>query len=148
MRRAHAAAPTATRTIAATTTPRPADDPDQASVLYLHQKEVRLQAEPAHIKRRRGESREAHSIRLGAMYQARLQRDREAFDLAEAARRERGEAAWAEEGENEVPALPALDQVTGWSKANPDRAKAVHNPDLALFGGWRLRDWEKRQRSR
>jgi hypothetical protein len=124
--------------------PIPPMTPDQAiQLLYLHQKEVRLQAEPPHIKRRRGESREAHSIRLSAMYQARLQRDREAFDIAEAARRERGEAAWAEEGENELPALPALDQVTGWSKANPDRAKAVHNPDLALFGGWRLRDWER-----
>lgn len=29
-------------------------------LLHLHQKEVRLQAEPPHIKRRRGESREAH----------------------------------------------------------------------------------------
>lgn len=116
-------------------------------LLTLHQKEVRLQAEPAHIKRRRGESREAHSIRLSAMYQARLQRDREAFDLAEAARRERGEGAWAEDEENELPALPALDQVTGWSKANPDRAKAVHNPDLALFGGWRLSDLKKRTKS-
>jgi hypothetical protein len=127
--------------------PIPPMTPDQAiQLLYLHQKEVRLQAEPPHIKRRRGESREAHSIRLSAMYQARLQRDREAFDIAEAARRERGEAAWAEEGESDVPALPALDQVTGWSKANPDRAKAVHNPDLALFGGWRLGEAARKQR--
>jgi hypothetical protein len=43
------------------------------------------------------------------------------------------------------PELPPLALVTGWSKAEPDRARAVHNPDLALFGGWRLRDWEKRK---
>ncbi|WP_375403505.1 hypothetical protein [uncultured Sphingomonas sp.] len=51
--------------------------PAQAlQLMYLHQKEVRLQAEPAHIKRRRGESPEAHSFRLSAMYQARQEQDR------------------------------------------------------------------------
>lgn len=60
-------------------------------LLHLHQKQVRLQAEPPHIRRRRGESREAHSVRLSAMYEAKLQRDREAFNIAEAARRARGE---------------------------------------------------------
>lgn len=161
--------------------PIPPMTPQQAfQLLYLHQKEVRLQAEPAHIKRRRGESREAHSFRLSAMYEARLQRDREAFDIAEAERRERGEA-WLEAWESEMPVLPALDQVTGWSGAaleqrarserdgerrptgRRSRARStsrhdgalteqpipetgpVYNPDLALFGGWRLSDWEKRK---
>jgi hypothetical protein len=35
------------------------------------------------------------------------------------------------------PPVPRLDRVTGWSKADP--AKAKHNPDLALFGGWRIK---------
>ena len=55
-------------------------------LLYLHQKEARLLAEPDHIRRRRGESREAHSVRLSAMYEARVKRDRERFDVAEAER--------------------------------------------------------------
>jgi len=108
-------------------------------LLHLHAKMVHLQEEPPHIKRRRGESGEAHSYRLTAMYEARQARDREAFDLAEAARNERGEPTLT----NPYPAprpvrLPALDQVTGWSKADP--TKTPHDPDVALFGGWRLRD--------
>jgi hypothetical protein len=106
-------------------------------LLYLHQKEARLLSEPAQIKRRRGESHEARSIRLSAMYEARMQRDREAFDVAEAARRARGEPP---RGPPVLPPLPALDQVTGWSRADP--AKVPHDPGRALFGGWRLKDWE------
>ncbi|PZO72967.1 MAG: hypothetical protein DI640_10870 [Sphingomonas taxi] len=110
-------------------------------LLHLHAKTVHFQEEPPHIKRRRGESSEAHSYRLTAMYEARQARDREAFDLAEAARRERGEPTLT----NPYPVpravhLPALDQVTGWSKADPN--KVPHNPGLALFGGWRLKDRE------
>ena len=82
---------------------------DQAmQLLQLHQKEVRLEAEPPHIKRRRGESSEAHSYRLGAMYEQRQQRAREAYDVAEAARREgRGKSRH----EPEAPVLPDLAQV-------------------------------------
>jgi hypothetical protein len=89
-------------------------------LLQLHQTEARLQAEPAHIKRRRGESAEAHSFRLAAMYEAAQARAREAFDIAEAERLSRGEGPWFKEG----PALPALDQVTGWrkEKKRPPRA--------------------------
>ena len=115
-------------------------------LLYLHQKEARLIAEPAHIKRRRGEHHEAHIVRLRAMYRADLQREREKFDVAEAARRARGEP-WMKGrtmGPEILPPLPALDQVPGWSRADP--AKAPHHPDRALFGGWRLEDWEKRKR--
>jgi hypothetical protein len=46
--------------------------------------------------------------------------------------------------EAEPPRLPPLHLVTGWSKADP--AKVKHNPKLALFGGWRVDGWRKRQR--
>ena len=106
---------------------------DQAlQLLYLHQKEARLEAEPAHIRRRRGESSEAHSYRLAAMYRAQQARDREAFLVAEAARTE---AAARSRHEPPAPLLPALDQVTGWSKAS---GRAAHDEGRALFGGWRL----------
>jgi hypothetical protein len=46
-------------------------------------------------------------------------------------------------GRPRPPELPPLRLVTGWSKADPDWAKAVHNPRLALFGGWPPRDWKR-----
>jgi hypothetical protein len=110
-------------------------------LLYLHQKEARLEAEPPHIKRRRGESSEAHSVRLSEMYEARMERAREAFRIAEAARRAAGRPS---PFGPQPPVLPALDQVTGWSKADP--ANAPHDPTRALFGGWRLKDVKRRQR--
>ncbi|MEO5493435.1 MAG: hypothetical protein ABIR08_05350 [Sphingomonas sp.] len=107
-------------------------------LMYLHQKEARLLAEPPHLRRRKGESREAHSFRLGAMYEAQMERAREKFAVAEAARRARG-----------IPGLyecwratADLAQVRGWSTADP--AKAPHDPDRALFGGWRIEDMKKR----
>lgn len=72
------------------------------------------------------------------MYEARQQRDREAFEVAEAARRDRGEGAYWER-----VVLPDLSQVTGWSGADP--AKAPHHEERALFGGWRLEDLEERK---
>jgi hypothetical protein len=53
---------------------------------------------------------------------------------------------WRFPHEPPLPQLPSLDLVTGWSKANPDRAQVTYNPDLPLFGGWRLEDWERRKR--
>jgi hypothetical protein len=115
-------------------------------LLYLHQKEARLIAEPDHIKRRKGESNEARSFRLSAMYEARLQRDREAFEVAEAARRARGEPGRWEET---PPALPDLAQVTGWSNAKPRGAgEGEAEADRALFGGRRLGDLEGDSRKR
>ena len=106
-------------------------------LMNLHQKEARLEAEPAHIRRRRGESREAHSYRLGAMYEARQERAREAFNVAEAARRARGEP-WLFGPEDLAP-LPALDQVTGWSKAKPHGDGEVDGmASGAVFDRWRL----------
>lgn len=118
--------------------PIPPMTADQAlQLLHLHNRTVHLQQEPPHIKRRRGESSEAHSYRLSAMYEARQALDREAFDIAEAARRERGEPTLVNPN---PPRLPALDQVTGWSKAAP--TKVSHHPDTALFDGWQLEDWD------
>jgi hypothetical protein len=118
--------------------PMPAMTPNQAlQLLYLHQKEARLLAEPAHFKRRRGESDEAMSYRYQVMYRHGQDRRREEYALAEAARRDRGEPSPFEPA---PPVLPALDQVTGWSKADP--CKAAHHPGVAMFGGWRLPDWE------
>jgi hypothetical protein len=118
-------------------------------LMYLNQKAALMLDEPPHIRRRRGESAEAHSFRLGAMYAQRLQRDREAFEIAEAERMDRGEPAWGPAGEavrrelalREGHGLPDLAQVTGWSKADP--AKAPHHPERALFGGWRIEDMEQ-----
>jgi hypothetical protein len=112
-------------------------------LLYLHQKEARLLAEPAHLKRRRGESPEAHSYRLAAMYRWGQELDREKFRLAEAAREARGDPRHFPV---EEIGLPDLSQVMGWSMEDIEKAK--DDPGLALFGGWRLEDWEKRGRSK
>ena len=122
--------------------------------MYLHQKQARLTAEPPHIKRRQGESREAHCMRLAAMYEAEEQCRREEFEVAEAERLERGEPAWgpageklraglgiSEGGEGDLRGLlPDLAQVTGWSNAKD--GEAPHDATRALFGGWRLEDME------
>lgn len=106
-------------------------------LLFLHQKEARLQAEPPHIKRRRGESKEGRSYRMGEMYRAGQQRAHEAYLMAEAARAEK---AVRSRHEPEPPCLPALDQVTGWSRAS---GRPAHHEGRALFGGWRLDDLEE-----
>ena len=116
--------------------PMPAMTPAQAlQLMHLHQKEARLLAEPAHFKRRRGESWQSQSYRFQVMYRLGQAREREKFAIAEAERRARGEPSPFEPA---PPALPALDQVTGWSKA--DTGKAPHDAGRALFGGWRLED--------
>jgi len=82
---------------------------DQAmQLLQLHQKEARLLAEPPHIKRRRGESQDARCYRLAAMYQEECARDREAYKIREAARRESGRPSAFEP---DAPVLPDLAQV-------------------------------------
>ncbi|MGQ0588406.1 MAG: hypothetical protein ACT4N8_02585 [Sphingosinicella sp.] len=58
-------------------------------------------------------------------------------------------ARWEQAGDwnlpgDELPAIPSLEQVTGWSKADPKKGK--HDPDRALFGGWRLKDWKRSRR--
>jgi hypothetical protein len=109
-------------------------------LMYLHQKAALLVDEPTPMRRRRGESREACCERLAQMAEARDERAREAFAVAEAERRERGEPAWGPAGEEVRRGLPDLAQVTGWSRADP--AKAPHDPGRALFGGWRIEEME------
>jgi hypothetical protein len=111
-------------------------------LMYLHQKAALLVDEPTPMRRRRGESHAACCERLAQMSEAREQRAREAFEVAEAERYERGEQAWGPAGE-EVRSrmgLPDLAQVTGWSRADP--AKELHG-DSALFGGWRIEDMQQ-----
>jgi hypothetical protein len=134
--------------------------------LYLHQKEARLTAEPWWLKRRRGESREAHSERLALMAEERDRLRREEFEIAEAERWAAGLPPWGPAGEDvrrklglseEGPStasgpppleiegrmgLPDLAQVTGWSRA--DLRKALHDPEVALFGGWRIAQMEEK----
>jgi N-6 DNA Methylase len=128
---------------------RPAIPPMTANqalqLMYLHQKEALMLAELI-VKRRRGESDEAHEGRLIAIQEAWMERQREAFDVAEAARWRRGEPAWGLAGEavRRELGLPDLAQVTGWSQADP--AKAAHDPKRALFGGWQIEEMEAKLR--
>jgi hypothetical protein len=120
--------------------PIPPMTADQAlQLLFLHEKSVHQSWEKPHRRKRRGESWEIYSQRLALMWTA--EKRREAED--EAIRR----AVQCDDDGGQslvtVP-IPPLHLVTGWSKADP--AKKPHNPDLALFGGWRLEDWEKRKR--
>lgn len=120
----------------------PPMSPAQAlQLMYLHQKEARLLSEPNYIKRRRGETAEAHSVRMEAMRRGWMQRERENFYIGEAARRARGRS-WVT-GPKE---LPETLSIGGWTKAEPE--KTPHHEDVALFGGWRLKDWNAREASR
>ena len=106
--------------------------------LTLHHKTARLWAERPDQKRRRGESSDTHALRLALKWTA--EKHREAEDRAVlAAAQSAGDrrSRW----EPDAPPLPALDQVQGWSTAG---AGAAHHPDTALFGGWRLGDWQRR----
>lgn len=109
-------------------------------LLYLHQKEARLLAEPAHLKQRRGESRAAYDYRLTAMGEERRRRAREQFRVAEAARAARGEPTYFE---GEGIGLPDLAQVAA---GRGDPAATPHDPETALFGGWRIEEMKARQR--
>ncbi|HEX8554189.1 MAG TPA: hypothetical protein VF695_05740 [Sphingomonas sp.] len=135
-------------------------------LMYLHQKEARLIAEQQHVRRRRGESREAHAFRLTAMWEERQRRYEEASAIAQAKARARGAPGWwtdhlvrgdgasdhdddaddywddDDDPPGDAPQLPDLAQVTGWSRADP--AKAPHG-DAALFGGWRVEDLSPEQ---
>jgi hypothetical protein len=138
-------------------------------LMYLHQKEARLNAvEPHAIRRRAREPEEAYHERLVRMAEERLRRGREDFAVAEALRWERGEPAWGPAGEAvraelegrgpstasgppplEIEGrirLPDLAQVTGWSRADP--GKVAHSPGRALFGGWRMAEMERKKKRR
>ena len=104
-------------------------------LLYLHQKEARLDGTPEPMRRRRGETNEERALRMQLIGEQRLERHREQYRIAEAARAER--RARQARVADPPPALPALDQVTGWSTAS---GAPAHDEDRALFGGWRLPD--------
>jgi hypothetical protein len=100
-------------------------------LLFLHEKSVRQGWEQPHRRRRRGEPWEAYTERLRAMWTAKKAREAEAAAVRRAIELDEREAP------PELPPLPALDQVTGWSKAS---GKPPHHEGVALFGGWRLQD--------
>jgi len=115
-------------------------------LMHLHRKAALMLDEPDYLKRRRGESRAVHLERLAAMAEERDRRAREAFEVAEAERRARGERTPFKDAEERLFGLPDLAQVTGWSRADP--AKQPHDPDTALFGGWRIEDMEREMERR
>jgi hypothetical protein len=122
--------------------PIPRMTADQAlQLLHLHEKSVRQSWENPHRRKRRGESWDIYSERLRAMWAAEQARAAEDAAIAAAARAEPDRPP-------EIPPppdLPALDQVTGWSKA---RGAPKHDPDRAMFGGWRIEDWKKAKKRR
>jgi hypothetical protein len=129
-------------------------------LLYLHQKEARLLAEPDHIRKRRGESEEAYSARLSAMHEEWMRREREKFEVAEALRWERGEPASGPAGEavrKELGLGPRFrgdeegpsrrlceatqdDPSIRCSAATQDGRSAFGLPDLAQVTGWSRAD--------
>ncbi|HEY6815984.1 MAG TPA: hypothetical protein VI168_10630 [Croceibacterium sp.] len=108
-------------------------------LLHLHHKEARLWDERPDRRRRRGETTDRYSARLGRKWRAEKAWDREGYEVARAAR-DGGQAP--AHLEPPAPLLPALEQVTGWSKAKPGAAERRKAGRPALFGGWRIGDWE------
>jgi hypothetical protein len=125
--------------------PIPPMSPEQAlQLLFLHEKSVHQGWERPHRRRRRGESHETYRTRLAAMWRAEKGLEAEAEALRRAAAYEES-GEWRFEDEQPAPELPPLELVTGWSRAS---GKAPHDPDTALFGGWRIRQMEEKLRKR
>ncbi|HEY0314158.1 MAG TPA: hypothetical protein VGC56_16915 [Allosphingosinicella sp.] len=107
-------------------------------LLFLHQKKVRLGWEEPHRARRRGESDEIYLARLRAI--AAVEEAREAEDQA---------VRWALRADERapprelppLPPVPPLEGVEGWSRAS---GKAPYHPEVALFGGWRIGDIQRK----
>ncbi|SFP36258.1 hypothetical protein [Sphingomonas rubra] len=118
--------------------PMPAMTANQAlQLLYLHQKEARLTAMPAWWAQRAGETGDLHDARLRDQYLARLAAEAEDRLLATVMRNDRSAEIRHGRGmDDDAPVLPALDQVTGWSRADPDKVPA--DGSRALFGGHRV----------
>lgn len=109
-------------------------------LLYLRQKEARLWEERPDRRRRRGEDTATYSARLARKWRDELAAERDQDDLVRALEQAGPVPPHLEPAR---PPLPALEQVTGWSKARADAQR--HDPGRALFGGWRLDDWERRK---
>jgi hypothetical protein len=116
---------------------------DQAmQLLCLHEKSVRQGWDMPHRRRRRGEPWETYTERLRAMWNCEQDRKREDEALARALHyEETGDWRYAHEAPP-LP-LPPLELVTGWSRA---KGGTKHDPDVALFGGWRIRQMRERMR--
>ncbi|MBV9932473.1 MAG: hypothetical protein JO013_16225 [Alphaproteobacteria bacterium] len=106
-------------------------------LLALHRGSVRGGREAGHRPRRRGESEEAYLARLRAVSAAELTRAREEEAVRAAIEKD------AHAPPPELPPLPALDRVTGWSKAS---GGPPHHPGVPLFGGWRIEDMRRSRR--
>jgi hypothetical protein len=122
--------------------PIPAMTPSQAlQLLCLHDKSVYQSWEKPHRRQRRGESEETYTERLRAMRMVEERHKAEDEAVARASREEGAGAVQGAAGQSGgVPLLPALDQVTGWSRA---QGKPPHDPEVGMFGGWRLEHIEK-----
>ena len=111
--------------------PVPPMTPEQViHLLYIHANNVRHGWEAPHRRRRRGESDEIYSARLAAMWASEKAREREEAAVRRAIELDESEPPPA------LPALPALDQVTGWSKAS---GRPPYREGVPLFGGYRFR---------
>jgi hypothetical protein len=122
------------------TAPIPPLSFDQAfQLLCLHGRSVNAGWEHPR-RRRRGESDSVHIERLRAMGRVEKAMDEEDEALRRAARFEAG-GGWRLEDEPPPPALPPLETVTGWSRA---KGGAGRHSGLALFGGWRIGEMERR----
>jgi hypothetical protein len=122
--------------------PIPPMSPQQAlQLLFLHEKSVRQSWDQPQRRKRRGEPQAVYVERLRAMWVVEKAREAEDEALRRAARYERT-GDWRFAHEPRSPDLPPLELVTGWSKA---KGNPPHDPKWALFGGWRLKDWKKRQ---
>lgn len=109
-------------------------------LLHLHHKAVRLWAERPDYKRRRGETSDQQSARMALQWRAERAREREDEAIARTAL---AEPARRDPHEHPPAILPSLDQVTGWSAADP--AKPKYRPGQGIAGGWRIEDWKGRE---
>lgn len=108
-------------------TPIPPMTPDQAiQLLTLHRDTVKLQRERGRQKPIGWEEAATHLHRVIA--------------AIERATHFEQTGEWRLPHERSPSRLPPLEQVTGWSKADPN-GKPYH-PERALFGGWRIGDWQ------
>lgn len=121
--------------------PMPPLNWDQSfQLLCLHDRSVNQGWEKPHRRRRRGESEAVHIQRLRAMWAAEKRVEAEEAALRRAARFEES-GSWRHEDEAPPPELPPLECVTGWSRA---KGAAGRHGALALFGGWRIADMERK----
>lgn len=106
---------------------------DQAfQQLCLHRNSVRLdEARPAGLRRGIDPGMPAHLFAISRN-----------IDAIERSARFEATGQWRLPDEAAPPPLPPLHLVTGWSRADPGKGK--HNPKIALFGGWRIEEMERK----